>query len=175
MKIRLSDEELAELRRRAGGLSPQRYLCEVALADGPPTVSERRRRVVELGALTRQLVRLAADVGQLAQQATATGRHRRGPGRHPRRNGTEEAPGPAIGKHWTMTVLRVAVPDEIAERLAREASERGTSTEDMVSEVLVAHVPVPNRRRPGFIGLGHSGRGDISERAEELLAEAFDR
>jgi hypothetical protein len=74
MKIRLSDEELAELRRRAGGLSPQRYLCEVAFGDGPPTVSERRRRLVEFGALTRQLVALAAHVGQLAQEATATGR-----------------------------------------------------------------------------------------------------
>ena len=76
MKVRLSEDEAAELHRRASraGLSPQRYLWEVALRDGPPTVSERRRRVVEFGALHRQLVHLTARVEQLAQEATATGR-----------------------------------------------------------------------------------------------------
>jgi hypothetical protein len=74
-----------------------------------------------------------------------------------------------------MTVLRVALPDEVAERLADEASERGTSAEDVVSELVVAHVSVPNRRRPSFIGTGHSGRGDLSERAEDLLAAALER
>ena len=37
-------------------------------------MSERRRRVVEFGALHRQLARLAAHVDQLAQEADATGR-----------------------------------------------------------------------------------------------------
>lgn len=74
MKVRLSEAELVELVRRAAGVSPQRYLCEVALGDGPPTVSERRRAVVELGALGRQLVGLAAHVGQLAAAADTTGR-----------------------------------------------------------------------------------------------------
>jgi hypothetical protein len=40
--------------------------------------------------------------------------------------------------------------------------------DDDASEL--AHVPAPNRRRPAFIGTGHSGRGDLSGRAEELLA-----
>jgi hypothetical protein len=40
--------------------------------------------------------------------------------------------------------------------------------DDGASEL--AHAPAPNRRRPAFIGTGHSGRGDLSERAEELLA-----
>ena len=75
MKIRCSDAELAELHRRAtvAGVSPQRYLLDAVEAT-PVTVSERRRRVVEFGALHRQLARLAAHVDQLAQEADATGR-----------------------------------------------------------------------------------------------------
>ena len=70
-----------------------------------------------------------------------------------------------------MTELRVVVPDEIAERLAAEASERGTSAEDVAAEVLRLHVPgAPPRRRPRFVGKGHSGRHDLSERVVEILS-----
>ncbi|MFZ2056788.1 MAG: hypothetical protein WAV54_05220 [Acidimicrobiales bacterium] len=70
-----------------------------------------------------------------------------------------------------MTELRVVVPDEIAERLAAEAADRGTSTEEVASEVLVLHVPAAqNRRLPRFVGMGHSGRHDLSERVEEILS-----
>lgn len=41
-----------------------------------------------------------------------------------------------------MSELRVVVPDEIAERLASEAAERGTSAEDVAAEVLRTHVQV---------------------------------
>ena len=70
-----------------------------------------------------------------------------------------------------VTELRVVVPDEIAERLAAEAADRGTSTEEVASEVLVLHVPAAqNRRLPRFVGKGHSGRHDLSERVEEILS-----
>ena len=70
-----------------------------------------------------------------------------------------------------VTELRVVVPDEIAERLAAEAADRGTSTEQVASEVLVLHVPAAqNRRLPRFVGMGHSGRHDLSERVEEILS-----
>ena len=69
-----------------------------------------------------------------------------------------------------VTELRVVIPDEIAERLAAEAAERSTSTEQVASEVLVLHVPAAqNRRLPRFVGMGHSGRHDLSERVEEVL------
>jgi hypothetical protein len=68
-----------------------------------------------------------------------------------------------------VTELRVTVPDEIARQLAKEANEWRTSAEDVASEVLV-HVRAANRCRPVFIGTAHSGSGDLSEQAEELLA-----
>jgi hypothetical protein len=71
-----------------------------------------------------------------------------------------------------VTELRVVVPDEIAERLASEAKDRGTSAEDVAAEVLRLHVPSGTRprRRPRFVGKGHSGRHDLSERVEEILS-----
>lgn len=76
MKVRLTEDEAAELGHRASraGLSPQRYLWEQALSSGRPTISERRHQVATFAALVRQLVRLNADLDQLAQEATATGR-----------------------------------------------------------------------------------------------------
>lgn len=70
-----------------------------------------------------------------------------------------------------VTDLHVQIPDDVAERLASQASERGTSPEEVAAEVLRLHVPpVSNRRRPRFVGKGHSGRHDLSERVEEILS-----
>ena len=40
-----------------------------------------------------------------------------------------------------MTDLHVHIPDEVAQRLAAEAAQRGTSTEDVAAEVLTLHAP----------------------------------
>jgi hypothetical protein len=67
-----------------------------------------------------------------------------------------------------VTELRVVVPDEIAERLATEGAQRGTSAEEVAAEVLRLHVPEA-RRLPAWVGSVHSGRDDLSERHEEIL------
>ena len=66
----------------------------------------------------------------------------------------------------------MVVPDEVAERPADEAAERGTTTEDLAAEVLAGHVP-PEKRRLRFIGIGSSGRHDLAARSEEILRERF--
>ena len=73
--LRVSDAELEALRRLAlaAGVSPQRFLLKATLHGGPVTVAERRRRVDELGFLTRQLVGLTTNVNQLAKVANGTG------------------------------------------------------------------------------------------------------
>lgn len=50
-----------------------------------------------------------------------------------------------------MAELRVILPDEIAERLASEAAERGTSAEDLAADLLRRHVPTGPRRPLSFI------------------------
>lgn len=80
----------------------------------------------------------------------------------------------------SMTELRVVVPDEIAERLASEAAERGTSAEDVAAEVLRVHAPSASAaKRFGFIGL-FDGPTDISvaeaeRRLEDGEYEGFGR
>lgn len=82
-----------------------------------------------------------------------------------------------------MTELHVHIPDDVAQRLAAAAAERGTSTEDVAAAVLTQHAPTATEapvndktgHRFAFIGIGSSGRSDLSERVEELLAEDFGR
>jgi hypothetical protein len=71
-----------------------------------------------------------------------------------------------------VSVIRVEIPEEVAKRLATEAAGQGKSTEDLAAEVLSRHVPQPPPayRVPRFVGQGHSGRHDLSERVEEILS-----
>ena len=75
----------------------------------------------------------------------------------------------------SVTELRVTVPDETAERLAREAADRGTSAEDVAAEVLRLHAPLRRgTSRFGFIGIGQARQGFSARQAEERLeAEGF--
>jgi hypothetical protein len=70
-----------------------------------------------------------------------------------------------------VTELRVVVPDQVAERLASEAKDRGTSAEDVAAEVLTLHFPAPagRPRIPSWVGAMHSARHDLSEHHEEVL------
>ena len=64
--------------------------------------------------------------------------------------------------------LHVKLPPEVSERVADEAARRGVAPEDVVVEVLDARFS--EARHPlGIIGLGASGRSDISEHADEEL------
>jgi predicted transcriptional regulator len=56
-------------------------------------------------------------------------------------------------------------------RLKALAREEGRSAADLVREAVSEYARrQPERSRPRSLGVGHSGRGDLSERAEELLA-----
>ena len=71
-----------------------------------------------------------------------------------------------------MTELRVVVPEEIAQRLANEAAERGTSAEDVAAEVLQLHAPSRQvGQRYGFIGIARAKPGALSVAEAERLLE----
>ncbi|HMD45996.1 MAG TPA: hypothetical protein VKG43_07545 [Acidimicrobiales bacterium] len=73
-----------------------------------------------------------------------------------------------------MTDLHVQISDEVARRLATEAAQRGTSTEDVAAEVLTLHAPVHGGEELGFIALAHAKPGFSARAAEKLLeAEGF--
>lgn len=65
----------------------------------------------------------------------------------------------------------VKLPDELDARLRHEAERRGTTvsalTREAIEALLGGHRP---RRRLLAAGAGASGRDDVSERIEEILA-----
>lgn len=81
---------------------------------------------------------------------------------------------PPHGYHRLVTELRVVVPDDVAERLASEAADRGTSAEDLAAEVLRLHAPVARGGRPGFVGLFDVPTGLGAAEAERRLEDHED-
>jgi hypothetical protein len=75
-----------------------------------------------------------------------------------------------------MVELRVMVSDETAEHLSERARQEATTPEELAARVVASFVasPAPANGTGGtIIGLGSSGRTDISERAEEILRVEF--
>jgi len=69
----------------------------------------------------------------------------------------------------------ISLPDDLALRLEREAARRSVSEAEVVRSALAdALGDADGARRPFPIPvLGSSGRSDISERIEEILAEEW--
>ncbi len=79
-----------------------------------------------------------------------------------------------------VTELKVIVPDDVARRLASEAAERGTSTEEVAAEVLRLHARPPATESGfGFIGLFDGPVGvsvaEMERRLEDGELEGFGR
>ncbi len=72
-----------------------------------------------------------------------------------------------------MTQLHVDLPAEVSERVANEAARRGVAPEELVVEVVAQRFSPP--RPLGIIGLGTSGRSDISEHVDEEIASVLGR
>lgn len=87
-----------------------------------------------------------------------------------------------------MTTLHV--PDDLAAQLAAEAARRGIGVDELSAELLRAGLSdgdaleafigsgrsgLARTRRPRSLAVGNSGRSDISERVDELLADGFGR
>lgn len=71
-----------------------------------------------------------------------------------------------------MTELRVTIPDDVAERLASEAAERGTSAENLAADLLRRHIPAAGRPSLPFIGIADALPGAPS--AAELERQLED-
>lgn len=63
------------------------------------------------------------------------------------------------------------LPDALDARLRHEAQRRNTTISDISRQAIEAYLGESGgRRRLGAAGAGRSGRTDISERIEEILA-----
>ena len=64
----------------------------------------------------------------------------------------------------------VKLPDDLDARLRHEAKRRGTTIAEITRTALEAQLGGGSRRRLGAAAAGHSGRADISDRVEEIIA-----
>lgn len=66
----------------------------------------------------------------------------------------------------------VKLPDDLDARLRHEAQRRGVTVSALTREAIETLLAAPRgRRRLLAAGAGASGRSDISERIEQILAE----
>ncbi len=76
----------------------------------------------------------------------------------------------------TMKRTTVKIPDSLDARLRHEAERRGITISELTREALEAYiVGESGPRRLGAARAGRSGRDDISERLEEILAAEVGR
>lgn len=65
----------------------------------------------------------------------------------------------------------VKLPDDLDARLRHEAERRGVTVSELTREAIETLLEAPpGKRRLLGAGVGASGRADISERIEEILA-----
>jgi len=70
-----------------------------------------------------------------------------------------------------MNRTTVKLPDDLDARLRHEAERRGVTVSQLTREAIETMLDAPpGRRRLLGAGAGASGRADISERIEEILA-----
>ena len=75
-----------------------------------------------------------------------------------------------------MKRITIVVPDELNALLQQERRRRNVSLAEVVRTALEAYLLEPNTSRQlPFATLVRSGRRDISERVEEILAEEWGR
>lgn len=65
----------------------------------------------------------------------------------------------------------VKLPDDLDREMREEAARRGMTVSEWTREAIAANLPRQRgRRQLRFVGAGRSGRSDISERVNEILA-----
>ncbi len=69
----------------------------------------------------------------------------------------------------------VKITDELDARLRHEAERRGTTISEVTRDALEAYLGLGGRRRLRAAAAGASGRDDVSERIEEILASEVGR
>ncbi|HEX5273232.1 MAG TPA: ribbon-helix-helix domain-containing protein [Gemmataceae bacterium] len=70
-----------------------------------------------------------------------------------------------------MTAITVQLDDDLADLVRRLAASQRRSETDIVREALAAYVQTA-RPLPQGMGKYHSGQGDVSEKAREILRQA---
>lgn len=73
-----------------------------------------------------------------------------------------------------MITIVIQAEDNLATALQEIASRNETTLEAVAKEALTSYLQA-QLRQYSFIGLGRSGKGDLSLQAEKILQDAIDR
>ena len=76
---------------------------------------------------------------------------------------------------YLMKRTTVKLPDDLDSKLRHEAVRRGKTISQLTREAIEAHLEPNSRRKLLAAKAGRSGRDDISERVEEILAAEVGR
>lgn len=76
-----------------------------------------------------------------------------------------------------METICIQADADIIESLTRLAKQRTTTPEAITKEALIQYLQsqLSPSKTYSFIGIGHSGKGNISTRVEEILEESGNR
>jgi predicted transcriptional regulator len=69
----------------------------------------------------------------------------------------------------------IKLPDELDAELRHEAKRRGMTISEVTRTAIEEHVGSGRRRKLAAAASGRSGRSDVSERIEEIIASEVDR
>ncbi len=68
----------------------------------------------------------------------------------------------------------IKLPEDVDREMRDEAARRGMTVSEWTREAITSHLPHQRgQRRLRAVAVGNSGRSDISERIEEILAEEW--
>lgn len=68
-----------------------------------------------------------------------------------------------------MKSTTIYLPEETESNLQELANQTGQSISELVLEAITAYFSQRNQKRPKSVGMGASGRKDLSSKTEELL------
>lgn len=72
-----------------------------------------------------------------------------------------------------MKRITISVPEDLAEAAQREARRRGVTVSEVARQALTVRLGTEAGRKPGFVGLGRSGRRSTARDAEQIFAEEW--
>ncbi|MCP4654421.1 MAG: hypothetical protein GY856_03270 [bacterium] len=75
-----------------------------------------------------------------------------------------------------MTTIAIQAEDELVQALRQLAAAESRPIETIAREALLLYMRrAAARRKYSFIGIGHSGKSDLSTQVEEILEKSADR
>jgi metal-responsive CopG/Arc/MetJ family transcriptional regulator len=76
-----------------------------------------------------------------------------------------------------MPTIAIEIEDALAEQLTAVAEERGLTVGDLIRKALNSYVAAQRSQtmRYSFIGIGNSGKGNISTQVDETVARGANR